>query len=87
MQARTGRNEGFVLGLGTHPSFRKQGLGRALLLTGLERLKVAGVDSALISVDAENPSGALRLYEAVGFRTFETWIMFSRSVESLAPPS
>jgi mycothiol synthase len=80
MQARTGRSEGFIAGLGTHPQFRKQGLGRALLLNGLQQLQAAGVSTALISVDAQNPSGALRLYESVGFRTFETWIMFERAV-------
>jgi mycothiol synthase len=80
LQARTGRSEGFVAGLGTHPQFRKLGLGRALLLNGLQQLQAAGVGTALISVDAENPSGALRLYESVGFRAFETWIMFEQAV-------
>jgi mycothiol synthase len=79
-QTRTGRSEGFVAAVGTHPRFRKQGLGRALLITGLQRLQAAGLSAALISVDADNPSGALRLYESVGFRTFETWIMFDRAV-------
>lgn len=76
--ARLKRAEGFVLGLGTHPSFRKLGLGRALLLNGLHRLKAACLNTALISVDAENASGALRLYESVGFQTFETWIMLHK---------
>ncbi|HEY0602328.1 MAG TPA: GNAT family N-acetyltransferase [Herpetosiphonaceae bacterium] len=78
---RLGRAEGFVLGLGTHPGFRKLGLGRALLLNGLHQLKAAGMNSALISVDAENASGALRLYESVGFQTFETWIMLHKPLQ------
>ena len=78
---RLQRAEGFVLGLGTHPRFRKLGLGRALLLNGLQQLKAAGMTSALISVDAENASGALKLYEAVGFRTFETWIMLHKLLQ------
>lgn len=78
---RSGRAEGFVLGLGTHPRFRKLGLGRALLLNGLQQLKAAGMSSALISVDAENASGALKLYESVGFRTFETWIMLHKLLQ------
>jgi mycothiol synthase len=75
---RTGRSEGFVAGLGTDPRFRKLGLGRAMLLAGLQRLQAAGAVSALISVDAENPSGAVRLYDSVGFQSFETWIMLHK---------
>lgn len=78
---RLGRAEGFVLGLGTHPNFRKLGLGRALLLDGLQQLEAAGMKTALISVDAENASGALKLYESVGFQTFETWIMLRKPLQ------
>lgn len=77
---RLNRAEGFVLGLGTHPGLRKLGLGRALLLNGLHQLKAAGMNTALISVDADNASGALKLYESVGFQTFETWIMLHKSL-------
>lgn len=70
---------GFVLGLGTHPQFRGRGLGRALLLAGLQRLRALGLQSAAISVDAQNPTGAVKLYESVGFVTYETWIMQSKA--------
>lgn len=43
--ARTGRNEGNVGILGVRRGFRKIGLGRAMLLSGLHRLKQAGVDT------------------------------------------
>ncbi len=66
--ARTGRNEGWINILGTRRGYRKIGLGRAMLLAGLQRLKADGVDMAVLGVDAENPTGALRLYESVGFR-------------------
>lgn len=85
LNERLGRAEGFVLGLGTHPNFRQLGLGRALLLIGLEQLKAAGMQTALISVDAENASGALKLYESVGFQTFETWIMLHKPLQPPQP--
>lgn len=62
-----GRLDGWIADLGTRRGFRRIGLGRAMLLTGLHLLKAKGLEMALLGVDAENPSGALRLYQSVGF--------------------
>lgn len=78
--ARTGRNEGNVGILGVRRGFRKIGLGRAMLLSGLHRLKQAGMDTARLGVDADNPNGALRLYESVGFQKVYTSINFLRDM-------
>lgn len=78
--ARTGRNEGWVALLGTRRGFRKIGLGRAMLLDGLHRLKAAGVATAILGVDAENSSGALRLYESVGFHNIRNSISYVKNV-------
>jgi mycothiol synthase len=65
---RTGRSEGWIGVLGTRRGYRKIGLGRAMLWAGMQKLKAEGMDTVLLGVDAQNPSGALRLYEAAGFR-------------------
>jgi mycothiol synthase len=78
--ARTGRNEGWLACLGTRRGFRKIGLGRAMLLAGLHRLKAAGVATAILGVDAENPSGALRLYESVGFHNIRESISYVKDI-------
>lgn len=80
---RTGRNEGWICTLGTRRGFRKIGLGRAMLLAGLQRLKAAGVETAILGVDAENPSGALRLYESTGFHKIRNSISYVRDVRSM----
>ena len=77
---RNGRNEGWIGVLGTRRGFRNQGLGRAMLLAGMQRLKAAGVDTARLAVDADNPNGAGRLYESVGFRKLYTRIMYVKDV-------
>jgi|ERR687885_327705 mycothiol synthase len=77
---RTGRNEGWIAYLGTRRGFRKIGLGRAMLLAGLHRLKAAGVATAILGVDAENSSGALRLYESAGFHNFRDSISYVKDV-------
>ncbi|NJR68306.1 MAG: GNAT family N-acetyltransferase [Synechococcales cyanobacterium CRU_2_2] len=66
--AQRGCQEGHIVLLGTHRSFRRQGLGRALLVTGMMQLQQAGITLAKLSVDAENPNQAQGLYESVGFR-------------------
>lgn len=68
------RSEGWIDALGTRRGYRKRGLGRAMLLAGMHALKQAGMDDAKLGVDAQNPSGALRLYEAVGFHRTSTWV-------------
>lgn len=75
-----GRNEGWVETLGTRRGFRKMGLGRAMLLSGMHQLRAAGMETAKLSVDADNPNGALKLYESVGFRTLHTRISFAKEL-------
>jgi mycothiol synthase len=77
---RTGRNEGWIAYLGTRRELRKIGLGRAMLLAGLHRLKAVGVATAILGVDAENSSGALRLYESAGFHNIRNSISYVKDV-------
>ena len=79
---RNGRNEGWIVTLGTRRGFRKMGLGRAMLLSGMQRLQAAGVKTAKLDVDVQNPSGALRLYESVGFQNTYTNISYVKDVQS-----
>ena len=48
--------------------WRKQGIARALIARSLRLLKETGLEFATLDVDSENPSGALRLYESVGYK-------------------
>jgi mycothiol synthase len=66
---------GYVDYLAVAPRVRGRGLGRALLLHGLARLRAAGLTVAELSVQGENAS-ATRLYESVGMRpvwSIERW--------------
>jgi ribosomal protein S18 acetylase RimI-like enzyme len=48
--------------------WRKQGLAKALIASSLRLLKERGMTEAGLGVDADNPNGALRLYQSLGFR-------------------
>ncbi|MDJ0619499.1 MAG: GNAT family N-acetyltransferase [Calothrix sp. MO_192.B10] len=75
---RTGRREGWIGVLATIRNYRRIGLGKAMLLSGLHQLKSAGMNTARLGVDADNPSGALGLYQSVGFDKIYTSIMYMK---------
>ena len=52
--------------LGVHPSQQGKGLGKSLMLWGLNHLRRNGLDSAMLYVDSNNQK-AIKLYEEVGF--------------------
>lgn len=74
------RREGWINSLGTRRGFRRKGLARAMLLTGLQRLKAAGMDVAKLGVDTENPNSAQTLYESVGFRPLYASLSYGKTL-------
>ena len=72
-----GVKEGWIELLGTTREWRGRGLGRSLLLHGLQSLKSSGLDTALLGVDSESPTGANLLYEKVGFRVRQQEYVYS----------
>ncbi|HET9878116.1 MAG TPA: GNAT family N-acetyltransferase [Candidatus Limnocylindria bacterium] len=56
-----------INGVSVRRPWRGRGLARALLADALRGARDAGFTSATLDVDAENPTGALGVYEAVGF--------------------
>lgn len=65
------RNFGSIQNLGIDPEHRQRGLGTILLRRALEGFQRAGLRRACLEVTAQN-TGALRLYERLGFRTSKT---------------
>lgn len=60
---------GYLARVGALRSVRGRGIASALIAQTLERLRSAGYRYAELSVDAESPTGAGRLYERAGFVT------------------
>ncbi len=61
--------EAWVNTVGTRRAWRGKGVARWLLAEALRRIAAAddGFERAILGVDEENPTGALRLYRALGF--------------------
>jgi mycothiol synthase len=62
-----GEIRGWIWDIGVLKPHRGKGVGAALMAVGLRALKDAGMDEAVLGVDAMNETGALRLYEKTGF--------------------
>jgi mycothiol synthase len=68
VSARAGVTELYLPYLGTRPGYRGRGLASQLLGYTLHTARAAGYDTVALDVDAENPTGALGVYERAGFR-------------------
>ncbi|MGZ8755197.1 MAG: GNAT family N-acetyltransferase [Acidimicrobiia bacterium] len=63
----TGRLDGWIMSLGTLRTHRKRGIASALVVTACHAYQSAGFNHAALGVDSENPTGAYRLYQQLGF--------------------
>ncbi|MDP8905254.1 MAG: GNAT family N-acetyltransferase [Chloroflexota bacterium] len=62
-----GVQRGWLHSVFTRRPWRRRGLARALIARSLVLLRERGMTSAVLGVDADNPTGALGLYQSVGF--------------------
>jgi mycothiol synthase len=70
-----GFTEGYTDELAVAASHRGRGVATALLEESMRRFAASGMDAAGLGVDAANSSGALRLYEGLGYgRTASTCV-------------
>jgi mycothiol synthase len=77
--AKSEKNKGLIHMLGVDPDYRRQEIGKAILLNGLEDLKNKGVDIVELTVDSENPA-ACSLYESVGFEVYAKTEWYEKTV-------
>ena len=61
------RKRGYTEEISVRRPWRKRGLARSLIVQSLYAIKDRGMTEAALGVDANNLSGALRLYESVGY--------------------
>jgi mycothiol synthase len=70
--AATGARDIYIAIVGTRRAARKRGLASALLTRVLADAKAAGFGTASLGVDADSPTGAVGVYERVGFTVDHT---------------
>ncbi|MBK5289830.1 MAG: GNAT family N-acetyltransferase [Acidimicrobiia bacterium] len=72
-----GFKEGWTHQLGVRRPWRGRGIATSLLSATANAFSREGLDYAALDVDAENPSGALALYEGQGYRRDKTRVAWS----------
>jgi mycothiol synthase len=76
---RLGVQRGWLEHVSVRRAWRRRGLASALIAESLRGLRARGLDEAALGVDAENTTGALRLYERLGFSRHRTGILYAKS--------
>jgi mycothiol synthase len=77
---RTGFKSGWIGSLGTRRAWRKRGLASALLVASMRAFQAAGLEYAGLGVDAQNPTGALGLYEGLGFAPYARSMVYQKNL-------
>jgi mycothiol synthase len=71
---------GWIEEIGVREPYRGRGLGALLLRHAFARLAGAGIHEVRLNVDAQNATGATRLYERVGMRVHREWLVYEKPV-------
>jgi mycothiol synthase len=82
--AQLGIARGWLGSVYTWRAWRQRGLARALIGRSLELLRDRGMTSAGLGVDADNPMGALGLYERAGFAVHERFCAWRKPLDLAA---
>jgi len=69
---------GYVANLGVAHAYQGKGYGEYLLHKALAIYSKRGFKYVELGVDTANQSGALRLYEKMGFRKVTTWVQYEQ---------
>lgn len=75
------RKRGWVENISVRRPWRNRGLARALIAASFPLLRSRGMTEGALTVDAENPTGALRVYESCGFVTVDRTTEFRRALD------
>jgi ribosomal protein S18 acetylase RimI-like enzyme len=77
-----GIRRGWLDSVFTRRPWRRRGLARALIFRSLLLFRERGMTSAALGVDADNPMGALGLYEDAGFAVAERFTAYRKPMEA-----
>lgn len=75
------RKRGYTENIAVRRPWRRRGIARALIATSLRMLKERGMKEAALGVDTQNPSGALQLYESLGYRVVKQFITYRKAMK------
>jgi mycothiol synthase len=81
-----GISRGWLDRVSVRRPWRGRGLAGALCSEALRVLRAEGIAEAWLGVDGSNPTGAVHLYETLGFTVAKGWKAYGRPVDAPAAP-
>ncbi len=81
-----GMQRGWLEHVSVRRPWRGRGVAKALCAASFRLLRDRGIEEAWLGVDGANPTGALQLYEGLGFGTVtRRWQAYARPLDGPAP--
>lgn len=75
------RLRGYTEGISVRRPWRKKGLARSLIVQSIQMFKDMGMAETALGVDSQNLSGALRLYQGVGYRQTKQFTIYRKPLD------
>jgi mycothiol synthase len=72
------RKRGWTENISTRKAWRRRGIARALIIRSMHMHKEKGMTEVGLGVDTDNPNGALKLYQDLGYVKNKTWITYRK---------
>ena len=79
--AATGERDLHFSIIGTRAAYRGRGVASALITHAVREARAQGFEGATLTVDAENPTGALGVYERNGFATVRRTVQYVKKFD------
>jgi ribosomal protein S18 acetylase RimI-like enzyme len=74
------RKRGYTEEITTQRAYRGKGVASALIATSIQMFKDMGMEETALSVDTENPSGALGLYQSFGYQPYKQKVAMEKQI-------
>lgn len=74
------KKRGWTENISTRREWRRMGIAKALIVRSMHIHKAKGMTEVGLGVDTNNPNGALRLYQNLGYEKDKTWITYRKEM-------
>lgn len=77
---RKNQLRGYTESISVGRKWRGMGIAKTLICRSMEMFKTLGMQEVALGVDALNPTGALHLYEGLGYVTYKTLVTYRKPI-------
>ncbi|MFW5713356.1 MAG: GNAT family N-acetyltransferase [Brevefilum sp.] len=74
------KQRGWTENISTRKAWRRRGIAKALIVRSMHMHKAKGMTEVGLGVDTNNPNGALKLYQSLGYEKDKTWITYRKEI-------